>query len=148
MIKPPRHLQQSLFDKTTFLTSFFQGLSILTVVFVVFLLALKRGSGEQEARSLAFVTLVFCNLMLIVTNLSQKDNLFKRLQNKNKALYGIIAGTVVFLFLVLSLPFLRGLFHFSYLPFNDLLLGIGLSLFTLAWFEVIKTLRPKKSPAA
>lgn len=124
--------------------SLLQGLSILTVVMVVFLLALSQGLGEEEARSLAFVTMVFSNLMLILTNLSKSDSIVRILQHRNKALYWVLGGTVTFLFLVLYVPFLRNLFHFSYLHMEDLLLGIVMSFLGLLWFEVLKAVKSRK----
>jgi Ca2+-transporting ATPase len=142
MMRPPRNLKQPLFNRQTFFISLLQGLSILTLIIIIYLLALRWGLGEKEARSFTFVTIVFCNLILIITNLSKTEHFVQILKNKNKALYWVIGGTILFLGCVLYIPFLRNLFHFSYLHPNDLLIGFGLSLLSLIWFEAIKFFKP------
>lgn len=145
MMRPPRNLKQPLFDRQTFFTSLLQGMSILTVIVIIFLLALRSGLGEKEARSLAFLTIVLCNLVLIITNLSKTENVIKIFQSKNQSLFWVLGGTLVFLGCVLYIPFLRNLFHFSYLHLIDLSIGLGVSLIMLVWFEIIKMLRLQKN---
>ncbi len=144
MSRPPRNLKKPLFSRETFVISLFQGLSILAVVLIVFILSLNRGLGENEARSLSFMTIVFGNLMLIITNLSHTENFIQILKNKNRALYWVLGGTIAFLLLVLYTPFLRNLFHFSKISFSNILLGLGLAFISLAWFEVLKIVKLKK----
>ncbi len=141
MKRLPRNLHEGLFNKKTFLISLLQGLSSLLVVFSIFLYAVSTGKGDDQARTLAFTTLVLTNLLLILTNLSWKKNLLKIIFSTNQALKWILAGATVSLSLVLYLPFLRNLFHFSFLHMDDLLIvGIG-SFISLAWFEIFKFIR-------
>ena len=140
MKKPPRNLHQPLFNKKTIGVGLVQGLSILGVVFGYFVITLLMGKGELEARSLAFAILVFANLMLIITNLSWSRSLIQILKSKNKALYGVLLGAITALLLVLYIPFLRDLFHFTNLHGNDLLIALTAGFISLGWFEVIKLL--------
>ncbi len=144
MTRPPRNLKQPIFDRKTFIFSLIQGLTILMIVMIVFLFVILLGLGETEARSLAFVTMVFSNLMLILTNLSKTENVISMLQHKNKALYYVLFGTTAALFLVLYVPFLRNLFYFSYLHFLDLTLCLGMSFLALVWLEILKAVITKK----
>ncbi len=141
MSRPPRNLKKPLFDRATFFLSLLQGLSILTSLIIVFLLVLRRGGGENDARTIAFVVIVLSNLVLIITNLSKTEHIFQILANKNKSLYYVLAGTLFFLLLVLYVPFLRSIFHFSLLHANDILLGVSFALFNLVWFEGLKMIR-------
>jgi len=138
MLRPPRNLKRPLFDKKTFIMSLLQGLGILAIAVFAFLFALDKSFGEDTARSLVFFTTVVGMLALITANLSKTENIIKVLRNKNRTLYWTIAGALVALGLVLYVPFLRSLFHFSYLYTGDLLLGIFLSFLILIWFEGIK----------
>jgi len=138
MDRPPRNLKQPLFNRPTFFLSLLQGLSILTVVFIVYLLSLNRGMGEAEARTLAFVTIVFGNLLLIITNLSKTQTFIQILKNKNKALFWVLIGTLICLGLILFVPTLQHLFHFSQLHLSDLVLTFSLAFVSLIWFEAIK----------
>jgi len=138
MNRPPRNLKSPLFGKETFFTSLVQGLSILAVVFIVFLLSIDKGANQDQARSLAFMSLVLTNLLLIVTNLSQSDHFVDILREKNKSLYFVIGSTFAFLSIVFYLPFFRNLFHFSGLNFYDILMAVGIAFTSLIWFEGIK----------
>lgn len=138
MNRPPRNLKTRLFNNSSILLSLVQGFSVLIIVFLVYLFALNRNLGEDEARALSFTTLVLCNLALIITNLSKTENVFKILRHGNKALYSLLAGTVFFLTLLLTVPFIRNLFHFAPLHFNDIIAGIIGAIACLVWFELMK----------
>ncbi len=143
MKRPPRNLRESLFNKKTFIFSLLQGLSVLAVVFTVFGLALYFKKGELEARTLAFATLVFANLMLIATNLSWSKNLRGIIRSKNQALWWVVGGALVALALVIYVPMLRNLFHFSVLSLDDLLIALASGIISMAWFEGLKALNKK-----
>lgn len=140
MRRPPRSLRESLFNKKAFIFSFLQGVSVLAVVFAVFMLALYLKKGELEARTLTFATLVFANIMLIMTNLSWSKNLIDIIRSKNKALLGVACGALGALMLVIYAPPLRNLFHFSALSVEDMLIAFVSGIVSLAWFEGFKVL--------
>ena len=143
MKRSPRNLHESLFNKKTFIFSLLQGLSILAVVFTVFWLALYLKKGELEARTLAFATLVFANVMLITTNLSWSKNLFGIIKSKNQALLWVVSGAIVALGFVIYVPMLRNLFHFSVLSLEDLFIALASGTVSLVWFEGLKALNKK-----
>ncbi len=140
MKRPPRNLSESLFNKKSLILSTLQGLSILAVVFVIYLFALYLGKGDGEARTLSFATLVFANLMLIATNLSWHQNLFVTIRAGNKALWYVLSAALAALLFILYLPFLRDIFHFSILHANDLLIALTGGIISLLWFEGLKFL--------
>jgi P-type Ca2+ transporter type 2C len=138
MQRPPRDLRDPLFNRKAFFVSLLQGLSVFTVVFLVFVAALYFKKGEDEARSLAFATLVFANIMLIATNLSWSDGIFKIITNGNRALWIMSGVTMAALLAVLYLPFLRNLFHFAVLSWDDLAIALFAGVVSLLWFEGLK----------
>ncbi len=113
MNRPPRDLNQPLIDRSALIMSFTQGLVLLVVVFLIFLFSLRLDYGAGEARTLTFAAIVFGDIFLIITNLSRTDNIFQILGNNNKSLYAIITGTVLFLILIMKIPFLRSVFYFT-----------------------------------
>ncbi|MCK9571773.1 MAG: cation-translocating P-type ATPase [Candidatus Omnitrophica bacterium] len=143
MDRPPRKLTESLFNKKTFFYSFLQGLSVLVVVLVVFIFALHLHKEESQARCLAFATLVFANIMLIITNLSWSKSFIQILFTKNKAMWLMIVGVLIALSLIIYLPFLRNMFHFSVLSTEDLSIAFFSALVSLLWFEGLKQLNKK-----
>jgi P-type Ca2+ transporter type 2C len=145
MKRPPRKLHEPLFNRRALLLSLLQGLSVLAVVFFIFVWALYLGKGDLEARTLAFSTLVFANLMLIVNNLAWTQTLWKTLQERNTALWCVVAGALTALLLVLYLPFLRALFHFEVMHQDDLLIALVGGIISLIWFEVLKALSRERA---
>jgi len=64
----------------------------------------------------------------------------KILQSPNAALWWVIGGGLLFLVLVLYVPFLRQLFSFSLLHPIDLAICLGGGAISLVWFELLKLL--------
>ena len=141
MRRPPRSLRDSLFSTRALTLSFLQGASILVVVMAVFLAALFLKKGELEARTLAFATLVFANLMLIVTNLSWTRGFFQIIRERNIALWSMGAVTIIALLAVIFILPLRGVFHFSELSAEDLAITLISGIMSIIWFEWLKKLR-------
>ncbi|KJJ83215.1 cation transport ATPase [Candidatus Omnitrophus magneticus] len=148
MNRPPRNLHEALFNRKTFIFSLLQGLSILVVVFSVFLFALYLKKGEFEARTLAFVTLVFANVMLIMMNLSWSKNLMGIVKSRNQALGWVVFGALLALGLVIYVPILRNLFHFSELSLADIIFALASGMVSLAWFEGLKAINKKFFPVS
>jgi Ca2+-transporting ATPase len=117
MQRPPRRLEDPLFGRAMILSGLIQGLGILTVVVIVYATMLTRGYNESVARMLAFVCMVIGNLGLIFANRSWKQSILKTIRIPNKALWWVTGGAVVFLTLILTIPFLRDLFKFA--PLNQ-----------------------------
>jgi Ca2+-transporting ATPase len=141
MSRPPRNPKKPLFNKRMLALSLLQGLSVLGILVVVFYIALYRGRGAMEARTLTFTTLIVANLGLILTNRSWSRTILATFRSPNAALGWVIGGAVIFLGLVLYLPFFLKLFHFNTLHPDDLLLCLFAGLFSILWFEGLKVLR-------
>lgn len=137
MERPPRNLKERLFGKKSLILSLLQGISVLAVVIIVFLLALHIGKGEAEARTLTFATLVIANLALILANLSWSKNIIKTFDFENKALWLVLGGALFSLILVLYVPAFRSLFHFSVLHFDDMLIALFAGILSVAWFKLL-----------
>jgi len=143
MKKPPRSLGTALFNRRAFIFSLLQGLSILAVVFTVYVFALYLNKGELEARTLAFATLVFANIILIITNLSWSQGFIKIIRSGNRALWWVVGAALIALIAVLYIPFLRNLFHFAYLSAEDLVITFFSGVISIVWFEVLKVFSKK-----
>ena len=148
MQRPPRNPKEPLFDKRTLQLAFLQGLSVLVVLVIVYAIAYYQGSyapnlklcsaGACDARGLVFTTLIVSNLAMILTNRSWTKTIFSTVQVPNPAIWWIVAGGGVFLSLVLYIPFLRQLFQFDYLHFEDLAIALLSGLASVIWFELLK----------
>jgi Ca2+-transporting ATPase len=141
MGRPPRRLDEPLFNKTTVAFSLLQGFSVLVIVAAVFVVALLRGQGEQDARTLSFTTLIFANIGLILTNRSWSATIPSTMRSPNAALWWVLAGALLFLAAALYFPFLRDLFHFSTLHFMDLVICLAAGVISILWFEGFKIMK-------
>jgi P-type Ca2+ transporter type 2C len=138
MTRPPRNPIEPLFGKRTLALSLLQGISVLVIILAVFGIALYRGLGEQEARTLTFTTLIIANLGLILTNRSWSRTILSTLGSPNTALRWVVGGAAIFLGLVLYIPFLRSLFLFSTLHLVDIVICLAAGVFSIIWFEGLK----------
>ncbi len=147
MMRPPRDPKAPLYGRHLIGLGVLQGAVVLAILLAVFVVALRQGRGEAEARSLAFATLVVANLALIFVNRSWRRSFVQSLRSPNKALWWVIGGGLVLLFVVLEVPVLRDLFRFSTLHADDVALTIGAGLVSVAWFEIIKSVALRRRRA-
>src|SRR5512138_842625 len=138
MQRPPRKLNAPLFGRSMVLSGLIQGLGILAVVAAVYIFALNRNLGEDEARMFAFVTLVIGNLGLIFANRSRTLSIFQSLRIPNKALWWVAGGALFFLVLVLTIPALRDVFQFAPLHRWEMALLFASGLSSILFAESIK----------
>jgi Ca2+-transporting ATPase len=141
MGRPPRRLDEPLFDRRTVALALLQGLWVLLIVLAVYAVSLHRGQGDADARTLTFVTLVLANLGLILTNRSWSRTIVSSIRVPNRSLWYVVVGALAFLALALYVPFLRGLFKFSTLHPTDLLICAAGGAVSIGWFEVFKFVR-------
>ena len=141
MRRPPRNPQEPLLGRRTLALGLLQGGSVLLIVLAVFLVALYGWHDELDARAVCFTTLVVANLGLIFANRSWSRTILSTLRTPNPALWWVFGGTLFFLGLVLYVPFLRDLFHFSTLHPDDLAICLASGLVSILWFEGLKVVR-------
>jgi Ca2+-transporting ATPase len=148
MQRPPRPRTEQLFDAGSVALSLLQGGAMLLMAALTYGQVMTQGAGEDEARAMAFVTIVFGNLGLILANRSRSRTIFATLRFPNAALWWVIGGTLAGLALVLYVPALRALFRFSALHANDILVCLAAAVLGLLWLEIYKLLRWRKSMSA
>ena len=141
MSRPPRNPKEPLFSNRVLTLSLLQGLSVLAIVFAVYLVALLRGQGEEDARTLAFTSLIIANLGLILTNRSWSQTALATLRKPNAALWWVAGGATALLGMVLYVPSLRVLFHFGTLHPVDLAICLVSGISGILWFEILKAFR-------
>ena len=138
MNRPPRNPNDALFGRRLLGLGLLQGASVLVIVLVVYLLALLGWQNAKDATALSFTTLVVANLGLIFANRSWTRTIWSTLRTPNPTLWWVFGGTLCFLTLILYVPFLRDLFHFSTLHADDLAICLTGGVFSILWFEGVK----------
>jgi P-type Ca2+ transporter type 2C len=141
MNRPPRDPRQGIFSKRTLGLSLLQGLVVALITFGVDAISHYRGMDEQEARALTYTTLILANLALILSNRSWSRTIIGTIRSKNVALWWVTGGALVFLVLVLCVPYLRGLFNFGVLSALDVGICAAAALLSIAWFEIFKFIK-------
>lgn len=145
MQRPPRSPDQPLFGRRNIILSVMQGISVMGIVLLVFLVSRAAyGFAMNECRALTFTTLIVANLALIVINRSWSRSAMASLSTPNPAQWWVISGGIIFLGLVLYVPFLRTLFKFEVLHGIDLITCILAGIISLLWFEGFKFLQSGK----
>ncbi len=143
MQRKPRDPGERLFGKRTLAISFAQGIVALIVVALVYQAALYLGQPSDEARAIAFVTLIISNLCLILTNRSWSRTIFSSFKSPNPALAWVLGGALVFLALVIFVPFLQRIFHFAPMHAIDFCLALIAGIVSIIWFEILKIFTQK-----
>jgi Ca2+-transporting ATPase len=144
MNRPPRKINERFFDGKKIFLSCLQGLSILVIVLTVYFTGLYLGYDEKEVRALSFLTLIVSNVAIILSNRSWTRNIFQIIISPNKAVKWIVGGAILFLILILNVPFLMNLFQFEAIHLSDALLCSFAGLFSITWFEIYKLRTLKK----
>jgi Ca2+-transporting ATPase len=140
MNRPPRNRKEPLFRRKAVIMSILQGVVVLAITLAIFGVSRQLGHAEGEARTLTFVTLVIANICLIFTNRSLSGTIISSIRSKNKALWLIVVAAIVFLVLVVYVPFLRDLFKFDILHANDVGICVAAGAVCATCFEAIKFL--------
>ena len=141
MQRKPRAKDARLFDRSTVFIGLLQGVGLLLAVLLTFVFSMRSGHTAEDARTIAFTTLVVGNVVLIWANRSVRKTVLESRENRNPALWLVTFGSTATLFVVLYVPYLRILFQFSVLHLNDLAVALVLGSISITWFEVLKLVR-------
>ena len=141
MRRPPRDPRESIFNKKTVLMSLAQGLVVLLVTLGVFIGTRYAGLSAPEARAMTFSTLIIANLSLILTNVSWSRSMVGTLRSRNQAMWWVVGGALVFLAMVLYVPYLNDLFRFARLTPLEAATCFASGIASVLWFEVYKLVK-------
>jgi Ca2+-transporting ATPase len=140
MRRPPRAPDEPLFSWPLIGWSIFQGMFVFVLVAIIFVAAFHRGMPEEEARALAFFSLVLAIVGLIFVNRSFSASLIKAFCRPNPALALVLLAVTVILGLSLLWPFASSLFRFGPLHADDLALTFSAGLLVIIFLEMLKPL--------
>ena len=139
----PRSIDKKLFDRNAAIVSFLQGAFSLFAVVIVFVTSLGRGFDENAARTMAFATIVFANLALILVNRSWSQTILSTFRRRNNSLFWIFGLTLFALGLTIYATPVSSLFRLSALQLTDLLICLASGFLSVAWFELFKVFKKR-----
>ena len=141
MERLPRSKSHSLIGGREVIIGVLQGLSVLVVTFLMYLISLSKYDSEELSRSLTYGTLLISNVLLVLSNRSQRVsivNSFRR--RKNPAIIPIVALAIGILIALLNIPFLTDSFNLAKLNLVQYAAVILASLLSITWYEIYKKL--------
>ncbi len=140
----PRKSGASFLSLRQLAISIFQGLLITTACLGIGYYFMWQGEDEGYVRTVIFVTLLFSNVFLTLSNRSFVHTIFKTIQYKNNLVGIIISITLVFIAIILYLPFVKNLFMMDSITPMALLGCILVSMVGVWWIELFKLVRQRK----
>lgn len=144
MNRAPRTISDRLFGRNIVTAGLLQGFVVLLAVFIVYMTVGKMGETPDHARAVAFTTLIFTNVGLILTLRSRTEPAWEFFKRKNPTLKWIGLALTAMSALVLYLPSFTSIFHFSSPHFNDLVVTAHFAALSLIGFEIAKVIRRRK----
>jgi Ca2+-transporting ATPase len=141
MSRPPKQINEPFFGAGKILFSCMQGVGILIISLLVYFIGLKIGYSENSVRTLTFVTLIVSNIAVILSNRSWSTSIFTIILTPNTAVKWIIGGAIIFMILILNIPFLLNLFQFEKLSGLELVICTMAGLSSITWFEIYKQVK-------
>ncbi len=143
MLRPPRKLSATFLSFNQLKISIIQGLLITTGCMLTGMYFINQEKSFNYIRASVFITLLFSNIFLTLTNRSLKNSFFETLKYKNNLLPIIILTTLIFILIIQYFPMATNLFYLEKLPLFDLLFCLIISFVTTWWIEGYKYIKRK-----
>ena len=144
MKSPPRPVQSRLFSKSVLTAGLLEGILVLFAVFVVYVTVGNMGERPDHARAIAFATLIFANIGLILTLRSRTEPAWVFLKRRNPTLGWTGLALVTLSGIVLYAPKVVDIFHFSPPHASDLAVCAAVAALSLVGFEIAKVLQKRR----
>jgi Ca2+-transporting ATPase len=144
MSRPQKKIDEPFFGSKKILLSCTQGLGILLITMLIYFIGLKLDYTEKAVRTLTFVSLIASNIAVILSNRSWSSTIFRILITPNKAVKWVVGGAILFLILILNIPFLLNLFQFEKISLIEVFICSLLGFSSIVWFEIYKQIQLKK----
>lgn len=140
MQRSPRDPLKPLISKGSMIYSLLQGAGVLVICLLTYYFSLQCYSPSY-ARALTFSSLVMANILLIYANRTQTCSIFATFFIFNKILLGIIGFTLIFLFIIIYVPFFAKVFQFAALSLPQVLVSVGIAGLSVIWFEILRQVK-------
>jgi Ca2+-transporting ATPase len=141
MEKPPRTRTGGIFTARELSASLLQGAIIGVGILGLYNYFMTSGYSLEYVRTVVFLTLIAGNVFLAFTNRSFEHTLRITLRYKNNLVKFMVGISVLFLGLLMFVPFVRGLFGLTSLNPAHYGICLAMSLIVTLWFEIYKTFK-------
>jgi Ca2+-transporting ATPase len=110
MLRMPRKASSTFLSLKQLWISIIQGLLITTSCLGIGYYFMSKGAGDENIRSLIFITLLFSNILLTLANRSFIFSVLQTMKYRNNLVRIIIGVTLSFIAIAMYVPFIRDLF--------------------------------------
>jgi Ca2+-transporting ATPase len=138
MRRAPRDPSVPLFTRLQLSLNVVQGISVLIIVLLIYVGVTAYGLSENQARTMAFVTLVVANLCLVLSKRSWTETFVDSMRRSNRALWYVAGGAIFFLAAAVYLPSLQAIFLFAQISPSATVVSAAAGLSSLIAFEASK----------
>ncbi|EKD24851.1 MAG: hypothetical protein ACD_80C00146G0006 [uncultured bacterium (gcode 4)] len=144
MSRLPRDPKEPLFGRRTLFLSVLQWFFALFMVLLIFKVFIRIWQSATVAKTAAFVTLIVGNISLILVNRSWTHSIVHMLKVRNKALLPVALWAIIFLVMMVYVPAVQNIFHFTSMGIWYFLLAIAGGLLSVFRFEWVKFFSNRK----
>lgn len=138
MQRKPHKTIKSFFSFHELTLSIIQGSIITAGCLIPAYFMMRTGSSETFIRTMVYTTLIFCNVLLTLTNRSFVHGLFFTLRYKNKLVPLVIVISIGLLLATIYIHPVQSLFKFEYLNLINIATSFGIACISVLWVEVYK----------
>ena len=138
MLRMPRKASSTFLSLKQLWISIIQGLLITTSCLGIGYYFMSKGAGDENIRSLIFITLLFSNILLTLANRSFIFSVLQTMKYRNNLVRIIIGVTLSFIAIAMYVPFIRDLFGLVKLSLYQLSLCGLCSIAGVYWIEIWK----------
>ena len=149
MNRKPLKQSKGVFTKGMTYRIVYQGVMIGLLTLIAFIIGLKTTtepigaltldqSKIEVGQTMAFIVLALSELVHVFNIRDNKKSLFKQKVLNNKVLLGAIALSAAFMFVILLVPALRGIFSIPVLPMDNIVETVALVFAPIVIVEIFK----------
>ena len=149
MNRKPLKQSKGIFTKGMTFRIVYQGIMIGLLTLIAFIIGLKTTtepigaltldqSKIEVGQTMAFIVLALSELVHVFNIRDNKKSIFKQNVFNNKILLGAIALSASFMFVILLVPALRGIFSIPILPMNNIIETVALVFAPIVIVEIFK----------
>ena len=149
MNRKPLKQSKGVFTKGMTYRIVYQGVMIGLLTLIAFIIGLKTTtepigaltldqSKIEVGQTMAFIVLALSELVHVFNIRDNKKSIFKQNVFNNKVLLGAIALSAAFMFVIILVPALRGIFSIPVLPMNNIIEIVALVFAPIVIVEIFK----------
>ncbi|MFN5633497.1 MAG: cation-translocating P-type ATPase [Flavobacteriia bacterium] len=141
MNRQPRAIHARFFGKTEILRALVDGALLLGCVIILYFISKQEGHSESQLRSIAFIALVSCNLLLVMSKLSMSRSIFSIITSTNTSAKFIFLLALLLMITVFLVPSISTMFHMTYPGHIHVLYALLTAVIFTVCIEALKAIR-------